>query len=74
MRNAIILKDNALLHLLKSPADGADRADAAELIHVGLEELDLAGPVDLMLDHRTGACHLQGFTEALGIGAVAGHE
>jgi len=73
MGNAVVLQDDALLHLLKKPADGANRSNAAALVHIGIEALDLAGPIDLVLDHRAGGGHLLGFAGALGVGAVAGH-
>lgn len=73
MGNAVVLQDDALLHLLKKPADGTDRPNAAALVHVGIEALDLAGSDDFLLDHRAGRGHLLGFAGALGVGAVAGH-
>ena len=74
MRNAVVLQDDALLHLLEKPGDRADHPQAAALVHIGVEALDLAGPVDLVLDHRAGGGHLLGFAGALGVWAIAGHE
>ena len=73
MGNAVVLKDDALLHLLEEPGDGAAHTKTAALVKTGVEALDLAGPVDLALDHRTGGFDLLGFAGALGIGAVASH-
>jgi hypothetical protein len=73
MGNAIVLQDDALLHLIEKPGDGAAHPQAAALVHVGIEPLDLAWPVDLLLDHMEGGGHLLGFARALGIRAVAGH-
>ena len=74
MGNTVVLKDDPILHLLKKPADGADGAGAAAQVHIGIETLDLAGPVDLLLDYLAGGGHLLDFTRALGAGAIAGHE
>jgi len=74
MGNAVVLQDDALLHLFEKPADRTDRSNAAALVHIGIKALDLAGPVDLVLDHRAGGGYLLGFTGTLGVGAVAGHE
>ena len=74
MGNAVILQDDAFLHLLEKPADGADRANAAALVYLGIEALDLTGPVDILLDHRAGGGHFLGFAGALGVGAITGHE
>ena len=74
MGNAVNLQNNVLLHLLEKLADGAAHPQAAALAHVGIEALDLAGPVDLVLDHRAGGCYLLGVAGALRVGAVAGHK
>ena len=73
MGNAVVLQNDALLNLIEKPGDGAAHPQAAALVHVGIEALDLAGPIDLVLDHRAGGGHLLGFAGALGVGAVAGH-
>ena len=73
MGNAVVLQDDALLHLLEKPADGAAHPEAAALVPIGIEALDLAGPVDLALDHRAGGGHLLSLAEPLGGWAVAGH-
>ena len=73
MGNAVVLQDDALLHLFEKPADRTDRSNAAALVQIGIEALDLARPVDLVLDHRAGGSHLLGFAGALGVRAVAGH-
>ena len=73
MGNAVVLQDDALLHLLEKPGDGAAHPQAAALVHIGIEALDLAGPIDLVLDHRSGGGHLLGFAGAVGIWAVASH-
>ncbi len=70
--NAVVLEDDALLHLLKKPTDGAAHPQAAALVHIGIEALDVAWPVDLVLDHRAGGGHLLGFAGAGGVGSVAG--
>ena len=74
MGNAVVLQDDALLHLLEKPGDGAADTEAAALVHIGVKALDLAGPVDLSLNHGAGGSQLLGFARALGVGAVAGHE
>jgi len=74
MGNAVVLQDDAFLHLLQKPGDGASHPHAAALVHIGVDPLNLAGPVDLVLYHRSGGGHLLGFAGALGVGAVAGHE
>lgn len=61
MGNAVVLQDDALLHLLEEPGDGAPDAKTAALIHIGIEALDLAGPADLQLDHLPGGSHLLSF-------------
>jgi len=73
MGYADVLQDDALLHLLEKPGDGAGHPQAAALVHIGIEALELAGPVDLVLNHRAGGGHFLGFAGALGVGAVAGH-
>ena len=73
MGNAVILQDDALLHMFKKPGDRTAHTQAAALVHIGIKALDLAGPVDLVLDHRAGGGYLLGFTGTLGVGAVAGH-
>lgn len=74
MGNAVVLQDDSLLDLLEKPIDGAANAKTAALIHIGVEALNLAGPVDLLLDHLPSGCHLLGFAGALGVGAIASHE
>jgi len=74
MGDAVVLQDDALLHLLKEPADGAAHPLAAALVHIGVEALDTTGPVDLLFDHLAGGGYLLGFAGAFGVGAVAGHE
>ena len=74
MGNAVVFQDDALLHLLEKPADRTAHPQAAALVHIGIKALDLAGPVDLVLDHRAGAGYLLGFAGALGAGAIAGHK
>lgn len=74
MGNAVILKDDAFLHLLEKPADRTAHPQATALVHIGIEPLDLAGPINLLLDHRAGGGHLIGFVRALGVWAVAGHK
>jgi hypothetical protein len=69
MGNAVVLQDDALLHLLIKPGDRAAHPEAAALVSIGVEALDLAGPVDFMLDQRAGGSHLLGFAGALGVGA-----
>ena len=71
--NAVVFQDDALLHLLEKPADRTAHPQAAALVHIGIQALDLAGPVDLVLDHRTRGGHFLGFAGALGVRAVAGH-
>jgi hypothetical protein len=73
MRGWLPHVNDALLHLLEKPGDGAAHPQAAALVYIGIEALDLAGPVDLVLDHRTGGSHLLGFARALAVGAVASH-
>ncbi len=58
----------------KNPADGAADTKAAALAHIGIEPFELGGPVDLLLDHRTGGGQLLGCAGALGVRTVAGHE
>jgi len=36
--------DDALIHLLEKPGDGAAHTNAAALVHVGVDALDLGGP------------------------------
>ncbi len=73
MGNTVVRQDDALLHLLEEPADGAAHPQAAALVPIGIEALDLAGPDDLLLDNRPGGSHLLGFVGAFGGGAVSGH-
>ena len=73
MGNAVVLQDDAFLHLLKKPGNGAAHPQTAALVHIGIEALDLAGPIDLVLDQRAGGGHLLGFAGTLGVGAIAGH-
>ena len=75
MVNVIILQLDALLHLHEQPADGVDHPQAAALVHIRIEPLDPAGPVDLLFDHRTGGVdHLEqsvgGSTKQSGGGSV----
>lgn len=74
MGNAVILQDDALLHLFEKPADGTDHANSASQVHIGIETLDLARPVDFVLDHCSGLGHLFGFSQVLEVRAIAGHE
>ena len=71
MGNAVVFQDDALLHLLEEPGDGAAHPQAAALIHIGIETLNLAGPVDLVFDYGAGGGHLLGFAGALGIGGLS---
>jgi hypothetical protein len=72
MRYAVVLQNDALFNLLEKPGDGASHPHAATLVGIAIEALDLARPVDFVLDH--GACggHLLGFARALGARAVTG--
>ena len=74
MGNAVDLQGDAPFHLLEESGDGAAHLQAAALVGIGIEALDLARPVDFELNHRAGGGHLLGFAGALGVGAVAGHE
>ena len=74
MRNAIILKNDSLLHVFEKPGDSANRADAAALIDIRIKTLDLARPVNLVFDHCTGGSHLLGFAESIRVGAIAGYK
>gem|GEM_PF-5966288 len=74
MGNAVILQDDALLHMFKKPGDGTAHPQPAALVHIEIKALDLAGPVDLVLDHRAGGGYLLGFAGALGAGAIASHK
>ena len=60
--------DDTLLQLLEQPGDGATYPQAGAQAYVGVEALDLAGQVDLVLDHRAGVGHLLGFARAIGLG------
>ena len=73
MGNAVVLQDDALFNLLEKPGDGPANSQSAALIHIRIEVLDLAGPVDLLINYRAGGDHFFGFARALGVGAVAGH-
>lgn len=74
MGNAVVFQDDALPHLLEEPGDGAADAEATTLVHIIIETLDLAGPVDLVLDHRAGCEHLLGFAGALGVGTITSYK
>lgn len=74
MGNAVVFENDALLNLLKEPADGADGPVAAAVVHIGVKPLDLARPVDLLLDHLAGGSDFLGFAGTLRVGAIAGHE
>ena len=74
MGNTIVFQDDAFLHLLKKPGNGAAHPQTAALVHIGIEPLDLAGPVDLGFNNCAGGGHLLGFTGAIEIGAVAGYK
>jgi hypothetical protein len=66
MGNAVILEDDAFLHLLEEPGDGPAHPQAAALVDIGVKTLKLTRPVDLLLDHRSGGIdHL-----AQGVGAA----
>ena len=54
--------------------DRTANPQATALVHIGIEALDLTGPVDLVLDHRAGGGHFLGFAGALGAGAIASHK
>ena len=73
MGNAVVLQDDSLLHLLEEPGDGAANSEPAALVHIGIQALDLAGPINLVLDHCPGGGHLLSFPWALRVGAIAGH-
>ncbi len=69
------LQVDALLDLLEEPGDRAADAEAAGLVHLGIEPaLDVAGPVDPLLDYRPDRGHLLGFAGTFGVGAVSGYE
>ncbi len=68
MGNTDDLQDDALLHLLEKPGNGAADAEAAALVHIRVEPLDLAGPIDLLLDHRAGGSHLAASPGRSGLG------
>ena len=74
MGDAIVLQDNSLLHLFEKPGDGAADSEAAALVRISVEPLDMAGPVDLALNHGAGGSHLFGFAGTGGVGAIASHE
>ncbi len=74
MGNAIVLQDDALLHMLEEPVDGANGTDAAALVDIGIKAFDLTGPIDLLLDYPSRCIDLFGFVRAIGFGAVAGHK
>ena len=74
MGNAVVFQDDALLHLLEKPGDRTAHPQATALVHIGIEALDLAGPINLLLDHRAGGGHFLGFAGVLRVGAVAGHK
>jgi len=73
MGHTVILQDDALFYLLEEPSDGPAHAETAALVGVGIEPLDVTGPVDFILDDFSGGGHLCSFTGALEVGAVAGH-
>lgn len=52
MENAVFFQDDALLSLLKKSGGSAAGPQAAALVHIGIEALDLTGPVDLVFYHR----------------------
>ena len=54
--------------------DRTANPQATALVHIEIEAVDLSGPVDLVLDHRTRGGHFLGFAGALGVGAVTGHK
>lgn len=68
------LNVDGLLQLLGKLSVRPAQTQAAALDQIGIEALDLAGPDDLVLNHRAGGGHLVGFAGALGVGAVAGHK
>ena len=74
MGDAVVLQDDALLHLFEKPGDGAADSQAAALVRISVEPLDMARPVDLVLDHLAGGSHLFGFAGTFGVGAIASHE
>lgn len=74
MGYAVILQDDALFHVLEEPSDGPAYAETAALVGVGIEPLDVTGPVDCTLDYRPSGGYLFGFTWMICIGAVAGYE
>jgi hypothetical protein len=70
----VVLQDDAILHVAEEPGDGTADAEAVALVHNGVEQLDLTGPVDLLLDQLANGGHLLGFAGTFGAGAVAGYE
>ena len=71
MGNAIVLEDNALVNLLEEPGNGAAHPYAAALVNAGIKALDLAGPINLVLDNQAGSGNLLSFARALWVGAIA---
>ena len=50
MGDAVVLQDDPLLHLLEKPGNSAAHPQATALVHIGIEVLDLAGPIDLVFN------------------------
>jgi len=71
MGNAVVLQNDALLHSPEEAGDGAAHAEAATLVAIAVEPLDLAGSVALLLNLLPSGGHLLRFTGARGVGAVA---
>lgn len=74
MGHTVILQDDAFFHLLEEPADGAADAKSAALVGFGIEPFNMTGPVNFLLDHRSGGGHFVGLTRPIWIRAITGHE
>lgn len=74
MGDTVVLQDDALIHKFEKPGNRTAYTQAAPLVGIGIETLDLTGPIDLVFDHRASGGNLFGFAGALKVGAIASHK
>jgi hypothetical protein len=72
--NTVIFQDNAFFNLFEKPADRTTNTEATALVDIRIESLDVARPIDFLIDQRTGRSNLFYFTGPRGIGSITSYK
>ena len=70
MRHAVILKDDPILFVVKKPGDGPTHGLTAAIICIVEKPLNLAVPINVLIDQLTGSLHLSRLVRPAGKSAI----